>query len=62
MPLNLIGFVSKFVFFTGQAFGFLGYSTFLVGFLWETIIWRNKREELSAGFSTATVIRGMYSI
>ncbi|XP_045109245.1 CKLF-like MARVEL transmembrane domain-containing protein 4 [Portunus trituberculatus] len=39
-------------------FGFLGFSAFLAGLIWEAIIWRTKRDS-ETEFQTATVIRGV---
>lgn len=38
-------------------FGFLGFSAFLAGLVWEVIVWRSNRDSLP-GFATATVIPG----
>ncbi|KAG0695237.1 hypothetical protein GWK47_026961 [Chionoecetes opilio] len=35
-------------------FGFLGFTAFLAGLVWEGIVWRTNRDEGSAGFFTAT--------
>ncbi|KAK8380742.1 hypothetical protein O3P69_007990 [Scylla paramamosain] len=39
-------------------FGFLGFSAFLAGLIWEAIIWRTKRDS-EVGLQSATVIRGL---
>ncbi|XP_050727973.1 CKLF-like MARVEL transmembrane domain-containing protein 4 isoform X2 [Eriocheir sinensis] len=42
-------------------FGFLGFSAFLSGLVWEAIVWRSNRDS-GPGFSTATVVSGLERI